>query len=74
VLTRLNETDVQKNLEPEILRVVTASSTPSTPAKPRKKIALALALLGGGLLGVGIALGRVALDRSLHTIDRPSKS
>lgn len=70
VLTRLNETDVSKNLQPEILRVVTASSPPVLPSKPRKKLAVALAILGGGLLGVGIALGRIALDRSLHTVDQ----
>lgn len=70
VLTRLNETDVAKNLEPEILRVVTPSSTPVLPSKPRKKLALAMALLGGSLLGLGIALARIAMDRSLHTIDQ----
>jgi capsular exopolysaccharide synthesis family protein len=70
VLTRLNETDVAKNLQPEILRVVTPSSPPVLPSKPRKKLALAIALLGGGLLGLGIALGRIALDRSLHTVDQ----
>jgi succinoglycan biosynthesis transport protein ExoP len=70
VLTRLNETDVAKNLDPEILRVVTPSSVPVLPSKPRKKLALMIALLGGGMLGVGIALGRIALDRSLHTVDQ----
>jgi capsular exopolysaccharide synthesis family protein len=70
VLTRLNETDVAKNLEPEILRVVTPSSPPVLPSKPRKKLALAVALLGGALLGFGIALGRIALDRSLRTVDQ----
>jgi succinoglycan biosynthesis transport protein ExoP len=70
VLTRLNETDVSKNIDPEILRVVTPSATPAVPSKPRKKLALAIALIGGGLAGAGIALGRIAMDRSLHTVDQ----
>lgn len=74
VLTRLNETDVAKGLQPEILRVVTPSSTPVLPSKPRKKLALVIALLGGSLLGVGIALGRIALDRSLHTVDQAEQA
>jgi len=70
VLTRLNETDVTKKIGPETVRVVTPSSKPMAPAKPRKKLVLIVALLTGLTLGGGIALGRVAIDRSLHTVDQ----
>jgi capsular exopolysaccharide synthesis family protein len=40
------------------------------PAKPRKKFVLALALLAGAMLGCGIAFGRIAVDRSLRTVDQ----
>lgn len=73
VLTRLNETDVTKNIGPETVRVVTPSTQPGAPAKPRKKLVLAIALLAGGALGGTIALGRVAIDRSLHTVDQAEK-
>ncbi len=73
VLTRLNETDVTKNIGPEVLRIVTPSATPPSPAKPRKKLVLALALIAGGMAGVGIALTRVVADRSLRTVDQAEK-
>jgi polysaccharide biosynthesis transport protein len=70
VLARMNETGVTGNMEPETIRVVTRSSAPSAPAKPRKKFILALALLAGGMVGTGVALGRIAADRSLRTVDQ----
>lgn len=73
VLTRLNETDVTKNIGPEVLRIITPSATPPSPAKPRKKLVLALALIAGGLVGCGIALTRVVADRSLRTVDQAEK-
>ena len=73
VATRLNETDVTKNIGPEVLRVVTPSATPPSPAKPRKKLVLALALIAGGMAGTGIALTRVVADRSLRTVDQAEK-
>jgi succinoglycan biosynthesis transport protein ExoP len=73
VLNRLNETDVTRNIAPENLRMVTPSTTPPVPAKPRRKLVLALALMAGCLVGVGIALVRVTMDRSLHTVDQAEK-
>jgi succinoglycan biosynthesis transport protein ExoP len=73
VLTRLNETDVTKNIEPETVRVISPSTQPAAPAKPRKKVVLAFACLAGGLIGGAIAIGRVAVDRSLHTVDEAEK-
>jgi capsular exopolysaccharide synthesis family protein len=70
VLNRMNETTVTENVDPENIRVITRSAIPTTPAKPRKKFILALAMLAGGLMGFGISLGRVAVDRSLHTVDQ----
>jgi capsular exopolysaccharide synthesis family protein len=69
VLNRMNETNVTTNMESETIRVVTHSTAPTTPAKPRNKFILALALLGGGLVGSTVALVRIAADRSLRTVD-----
>jgi polysaccharide biosynthesis transport protein len=73
VLTRLNETDVTKNIPPESLRMITPATTPHVPAKPRKKLVLGLALMLGCAVGSGIAIARVAMDRSLHTVDQTEK-
>jgi succinoglycan biosynthesis transport protein ExoP len=73
VLTRLNETDVTKNIPPESVRMITPSTTPHVPSKPRKRLILGLALMAGCAVGSGIALARVALDRSLHTVDQAEK-
>jgi capsular exopolysaccharide synthesis family protein len=70
VLNRMNETSVTEDVAPQSIRVITRSAAPSAPAKPRKKFILALALLAGGMLGGGVALGRIAVDRSLHTVDQ----
>jgi receptor protein-tyrosine kinase len=40
------------------------------PAKPRKKLIFLIAFLVGMTAGGGVALGRVAIDRSLHTVDQ----
>ena len=73
VLTRLDETDVTKNILPETLRLVTPSTTPPVPAKPRVKLDLALALLAGGVAGAIVALARIAMDRTLHTVDQAER-
>jgi len=73
LLTRLNETDVTKDIPPQTLRMVTPSTTPYLPVKPRKKLVLAMALMGGGLAGAAWALGRIAMDRSLRTVDETEK-
>jgi succinoglycan biosynthesis transport protein ExoP len=69
----LNETDVTKNIPPQNLRMITPSTTPPFPAKPRRKLALGLASMAGLVLGLGLALARVAMDRSLHTVDQAEK-
>ena len=73
VLTRLNETDVTKDIPPASLRIVTPSATPPVPSKPRKRLVLVLALMAGAMAGSVVALARIAMDRSLRTVDETEK-
>jgi capsular exopolysaccharide synthesis family protein len=70
VLNRMNETKVTEDMDPGSIRVITSSATPTTAAKPRKKFILALALLAGAMVGGAVSLGRIAVDRSLRTVDQ----
>jgi succinoglycan biosynthesis transport protein ExoP len=57
-LNRLRETSAQQGLEQADLRVVDAAEAPSLPVTPRLGLTVALALIGGsivGLAGVGAA-------------------
>jgi capsular exopolysaccharide synthesis family protein len=74
VLTRLNETNVTKDIPPETLRIVTPSATAPVAAKPRRKLVLMLSLLGGVCAGSIWGLGRIAMDRSLRTVDETERS
>jgi hypothetical protein len=73
ILTRLKETDVTKNINPEIVRVVQPAVVPEWPVSPRKKLVLAAAVAGGLGLGLVLAILRGALDRSLKTMDEAER-
>jgi capsular exopolysaccharide synthesis family protein len=70
VLNRLKETDVLRGIQPDVVRLVQRSDTPGSPSKPRRLLVLAIALAAGLTLGTCIALLRIALDRSLKTVDQ----
>ncbi len=70
VLNRMKEADVLRGVQPDVIRVVQRSEIPTGPSKPRRLLILAGALAGGLLLGIGFALIRVMLDRSLKTVDQ----
>lgn len=73
VLSRLKETDVTRGLKQEQFRIVEAPVTPEKPVKPRKMFTLAVSLLAGFCIGVGLTIGLNALDSSLKTVDRAEK-
>jgi succinoglycan biosynthesis transport protein ExoP len=69
VMKRLQETDITKFVDPEIIQVVGPAAVPRIPVKPRKKLILGGALAAGLLLGALVALGLWALDSSFRTVD-----
>jgi succinoglycan biosynthesis transport protein ExoP len=69
VLKRMNETNVSKNLEQNNIRIIESPLVSATPAKPSKLKILALALLGGLVIGSGIVIGTDLSDRSIRSVD-----
>lgn len=65
--TRLKEAEVAQAVEDASVRIVDTAILPVRPIKPRKALNLALALILGSLLGVGVAFTRDYLDDTVHT-------
>ncbi len=65
--TRLQEARIAQAVEDPSVRVVDAAVLPVEPIKPRKALNLALALVLGGMLGVGLAFTREYMDDTIHT-------
>lgn len=68
VLARLKETDVTKELDQTPVRVV-ENAYAFGPVGPDKKKILIGGILGGLVVGVGLAFGISLLDSSLKTVD-----
>ncbi len=69
LLQRAKETGVSAELKTSNIRVVDAAETPRSPASPRRGLNLLLALLGGSMLGVGLAFFFEYLDSRIKTPD-----
>lgn len=69
LLQRLKEAGVSAGLKASNIRVVDEAEVPPKPARPRKLINLALALVLGCALGVGMALFQEYLDNTLKSPD-----
>jgi len=67
LLQRLKEASVSAGLRASNIRVVDEAEVPIVPAKPRKVFNLALALLAGLVLGIGMAFFQEYLDNTLKT-------
>jgi len=70
VLTRMKETAISKDWEPNKVSVVQAAYAPAGPVKPDKQRILMMGLLVGIGVGVALALGLELLDSSLKTPDQ----
>jgi uncharacterized protein involved in exopolysaccharide biosynthesis len=66
-LTLLNTTTMQSVVDQTNVTVIDGANIPSTPAKPRTKLNMALGAFGGILLGVGLALFLELVVRRVHT-------
>lgn len=70
LIGRLKETDVTKEIESTPVRIAEEAHLPEKPAKPRKLLILALAIMAGTALGAGTVLALSLLDSSLKTVDQ----
>ena len=69
LLQRLKEASVSAGLRASNIRVVDPAEVPQYPARPRKLLNLALALMVGLTLGIGLAFFQEYLDNTLKTPD-----
>ena len=73
VLTRMKVTNVAKGIWENNIRVIESPFVPIKPAKPAKRKILVLALLGGGVLGCGLVVGRDITDTSIRSVDQAER-
>lgn len=69
VLERTKESDLQRMMRVNNIRVLDRPSLPLVQLRPRVGTNIAVGILAGLLLGIGAALGRALLDRTLKTPD-----
>ncbi len=67
LLSRMKETDLARMMRTNNVRVVETAALPGAPIRPRPGVNLAIGLIGGFLLGFGIAWLREQLDSSVKT-------
>jgi len=70
VLTRMKVTNVAKGIGRNNISVIETPSVAVAPAKPRKKLIIALALIGGFVIGCGLVIGTDLADRSIRGVDQ----
>lgn len=70
VLKRMKETNVSKNVEENNFRVVETPMVAAKPSKPHKLKILALALLGGFVIGSALVIGFDMADHSIRTVNQ----
>ena len=66
---RLKETQITGGFDNPPFHMIEDPLVASSPSKPRKKLILAFALVLGVTLGVGVVIGKDAIDSSLRTVD-----
>jgi polysaccharide biosynthesis transport protein len=70
VITRMKVTGVAKGIWANNIRIIETPTVSASPAKPRKLIIMALALLGGGVLGCCLVVGTDLADSSIRNIEQ----
>jgi polysaccharide biosynthesis transport protein len=64
---RMKEADLARMMRANNLRIVETATVPTEPVSPRVALNVAIGLLGGFLLGIGLPLLREQLDSSVKT-------
>lgn len=67
VLERTKETDLQRLLRVNNLRVIDQPDLPHLPIRPRIGVMILLAIFAGVTSGLAVAVGLVAMDRTIKT-------
>src|ERR1700730_4877687 len=70
VLTRMKVTNVAKGIWSNDISVIESPFVAATPAKPRKMLILALALMGGCVVGCALVVGTDMADHSIRGVDQ----
>jgi capsular exopolysaccharide synthesis family protein len=73
LLTRMKEATVSAGVRASNVRIVDAAQVPKGPVKPRVFLNLALGIILGAALGIGLALFQEYLDNTLKTPDEVEK-
>ncbi|KYF77390.1 protein tyrosine kinase [Sorangium cellulosum] len=69
VLERTKESDLQRMMRVNNIRVLDRPNLPLEAIRPRVPVNIAIGILAGLLLGIGAAMARAMLDRTLRTPD-----
>jgi len=69
VLERTKESDLARMMRVNNIRIVDRPLEPKAPIRPRVPLNIALGIFAGMLFGVGAAMGRALLDRTVKTPD-----
>ena len=69
LLQRAKETGVSRDLRASSIRIIDPAQPPSGPVKPRKTLNMLFALLGGCLLGLGLAFVVECFDDRIRTAE-----
>lgn len=67
IQTRLKEAQITEAMEDPTVRVVDRAVIPIRPIRPKPLINIALGLVLGSIVGVGVSIGRDLTDRSVRT-------
>jgi polysaccharide biosynthesis transport protein len=70
VLTRMKVSNVARGIWENNISVIESPFVAAKPAKPRKLLIIALALVGGSVLGCGLVFGTDLADNSIRSIDQ----
>ena len=69
-LTTFTQTSEVVDLQEADARVISYAKPPAAPSAPNKKVSVALGLIAGLFLGLGLVFLRALLDNSIDTIDK----
>lgn len=73
-LERFKQTTEQTNLQEADSRILSQATIPTSPSYPNKTLFLALALVGSGMIGVGLAFALEQLDDAFSSVAQLEKA